>query len=127
MTWRWSPEFSESEMKCRCGCGMLPPADFMDKLVALRRACGFALPVTSGARCPSHNEKVSATKSRTGPHTRGAVDIAVSHDKAFALMRKAIEAGATGVGLNQKGGSRFVHIDWLPNGEGQPRPHVWSY
>ncbi len=34
-----------------------------------------------------------------------------------------------GIGIKQKGdyASRFVHLDDLPNGSGQPRPWCWSY
>ena len=124
--WRW-PNFTASEMSCRCGCGMLPPDEFMDRLQALRTVCGFPFTITSGARCPDHNAKVSATKSRTGPHTIGAADIAVSHEQAYNIIRHALNCGVTGLGVDQKGGSRIVHVDWLPGADGQPRPHIWSY
>lgn len=33
----------------------------------------------------------------------------------------------TGIGIQQKGGDRYIHLDNLPNAPGQPRPTVWSY
>ena len=33
----------------------------------------------------------------------------------------------TGVGINQKGSSRFIHLDQLHEKDGYPRPTIWSY
>jgi zinc D-Ala-D-Ala carboxypeptidase len=122
-----TPHFSRSEVECRCGCGMLPKQDFMDKVEALRVAYGKPLAVTSAARCPNHNARVSAT-GRTGPHTTGrAIDLAVDRGNAYRLLRMALEAGFSGLGFQQKGAGRFLHLDDLPNAPGQPRPTVWSY
>lgn len=119
--------FPDSELACKCGCGMLPAKDFMDKVEALRRSLGFPMAVTSAARCPDHNAKVSGT-GRTGPHTTGrAIDLAVSGSKAYALVSSATFMGFSGIGVQQKGGGRFIHLDDLPNAPGQPRPTVWSY
>jgi uncharacterized protein YcbK (DUF882 family) len=107
---------------------MLPTQDFMDKVESLRVAFGKPLKVNSAARCPTYNAKVSATKSRTGPHTTGrAIDFDVTHADAHDLARRAFAAGYTGIGVQQKSGGRFLHIDDLPNAPGQPRPHLWSY
>jgi zinc D-Ala-D-Ala carboxypeptidase len=122
-----TPHFSDAELACRCGCGMLPKQDFMDKVEALRVAYGKPLAVTSAARCPNHNARVSAT-GRTGPHTTGrAIDLAVDRGNAYRLLRMALEAGFSGLGFQQKGAGRFLHLDDLPNAPGQPRPTVWSY
>ena len=119
--------FTPAELACKCGCGFMPAPDFMARVQRLRDAVGFALPVSSAARCPEHNAKVSHT-GRTGPHTTGrAIDLKVSHEKAFAVVCEAVRLGFTGIGVNQKGDSRFVHVDDLPNAPGQPRPTVWSY
>lgn len=119
--------FSDSELACKCGCGMLPAKDFMEKVEALRRSLGFPMAVTSAARCPDHNAKVSGT-GRTGPHTTGrAIDLAVSGSKAYAVVSSATFMGFTGIGVSQKGGGRFIHIDDIPNGPASPRPYVWSY
>lgn len=115
--------FPKHELVCRCGCGMLPEQSFMDKIETLRIAAGFKFPVSSAARCPAHNNKVSGT-GLTGPHTTGrAIDIAVSRAQAYRLLVLALAAGFSGIGVSQKGSSRFIHLDDLIVG----RPSVWSY
>ena len=100
--------------------------DFLKKLDALRDKCGFPFVITSGYRCPKHNQAVSNT-GPTGPHTTGeAADIACSHDKAYMVVRYATELGFIGVGVAQKGTSRFIHLDTLTAPE-FPRPNVWTY
>ena len=106
---------------------MLPKQDFMDKVEALRLAYGKPLAVTSAARCPNHNARVSGT-GRTGPHVTGrAIDLAVDRGDAYRLLRMALEAGFSGLGFQQKGAGRFLHLDDLPNAPGQPRPTIWTY
>ena len=79
--------FSVAEMACKCDkCGHRADMtdEFMEKIQLLRDKLGVPLKVTSGFRCPDHNAEVSATASRTGPHTTGqAVDFAVSRELAF--------------------------------------------
>lgn len=125
MTWR---HFKVDEFKCRCGCGRNEMSSgFIDMLDDLREACGFAMPVNSGYRCPDHNAKVSST-GRTGPHTTGrAVDIRVSRKEAYELLMWASRMGFTGIGVKQHGEVRYIHLDNLPAAEGQPRPTIWSY
>lgn len=125
MTWKF---FNLDEFKCRhCGENKIAH-DFIDKLDALRQSCGFALPVTSGYRCPVYNAAVSNTGA-AGPHTTGrAVDFGLRGVQALTLVQLALSRGVfTGIGLNQKGVGRFVHLDDLPNGPSQPRPTCWTY
>jgi hypothetical protein len=56
-----------------------------------------------------------------------AVDIAISHEKAYKLIASAIKHGFTGIGVKQKGGGRFIHLDISEGDESRPRPHIWSY
>lgn len=35
--------------------------------------------------------------------------------------------GFTGIGINQKGGNRFIHLDDCGPTTGRPRPTMWSY
>lgn len=122
-----TPHFPDAELECKCGCGMLPKQDFMDKIEGLRVAYGRPLIVSSAARCPTYNDKVSGT-GRTGPHTTGrSIDFAVDRKAAWELLGLAMEFGFSGIGVNQKGGKRFLHLDDLPDAPGQPRPTVWSY
>lgn len=118
-----TPNFSTDELKCKCGCGMLPAKDFMLKVQVLRDQLGFSMPVTSAARCPKHNAAVSAT-GINGPHTTGrAIDIGVRGEQAVMLIKAALNSGFTGIGVSQKGTSRFIHLDDLQHG----RPTIWSY
>jgi uncharacterized protein YcbK (DUF882 family) len=122
-----TPHFSSVELACKCGCGKLPRLAFMEKIETLRLAYGKPLKVTSAARCPEHNVKVSGTGG-TGPHTTGrAIDFAIDRGDAYQLASLAFASGFTGIGFQQKGSNRFLHVDDLPNAPGQPRPTVWSY
>lgn len=122
-----TPHFSDAELACKCGCGMLPDPEFMARIEAVRVEAGFAMPVSSAARCAKHNAATSGT-GFTGPHTTGrAIDFAVDRDRAYKVLAIAMRHGFTGIGIQQKGFGRFVHIDDLPNKTGQPRPTLWSY
>lgn len=119
--------FTEKELTCKCGCGkQLMKDDFMAKVIELRRKCGFPFSVSSAYRCPAHNNRVSSS-GLTGAHTTGrAIDIAVQGKQALILLKEAAAMSFTGIGVNQKGGGRFIHLDDLPPNWG-PRPNVWSY
>lgn len=123
--------FTQDELTCKCGCGQQKMnADFMAKVVKLRKLFGAPLRVNSAYRCPAHNTKVSNTGPR-GPHTTGrAMDFGVSGREMLALLDCARKLGLfTGFGLNQKGPyeGRFLHLDDLTEPEEKPRPHVWTY
>lgn len=122
-----TPHFTAAELACKCGCGMLPAQDFMDKVEKLRVTVGFPLPVTSAARCPEHNAKVSSS-GKDGPHTTGrAIDLGVFGGKAHSVLAAALSMGFTGIGVAQKGGGRFIHLDDLQSTDKRFRPYVWSY
>ena len=118
--------FKDSEFKCKC-CGVAKmDEEVIQMLDLLRQKCGFPIILTSAYRCPKHNVAVSKT-GPTGPHTTGkAVDVACSHEKAYQVVKYAIELGFTGIGVAQKGGSRFIHLDTL-EAPHYPRPNVWTY
>lgn len=121
-----SLHFSNEELACK-HCGKMEiPQEAIERLDRLRDALGFALPLSSAYRCPEHNAAVSTT-GLNGPHTKAAFDIAVDGAKAFLVVQAALAEGFTGIGVQQKGAGRFVHVDALPNEPGQPRPTVWSY
>lgn len=119
MNWSDITFFSKEEFECPC-CGKeLMDQAFVEKLDAVRESMGFPFPITSGYRCPDYNDQISST-GRTGPHTTGqAADIGLSHQQARkALYALAIRFG--GIGLNQKGSGRFIHVDTLA-------PRIWTY
>jgi uncharacterized protein YcbK (DUF882 family) len=119
--WSRYPNFKRDEFTCRCGCGrneMKP--EFLERLQALRAAYGKPLHVTSGYRCPQH--PVEAAKAQPGMHATGlAADIGVSGAEAVQVLRLALEAGFKGIGVQQKGNGRFIHVDM------RETPTVWSY
>ncbi len=115
--------FTPAELACSC-CGKLPPdtpewdaqLELADKL---RGECGFPLTVTSGYRCASH--PIEAAKDCPGMHTYGAMDFRVRGRYAHILLKKAMCLGFTGIGVQQKGHVRFIHLDL------REEPTVWSY
>ena len=121
--------FTKEEMQCHCGCGKCDMnLDFMDKLETLRVMYGQPIIISSGYRCPVHNNNISSTGSK-GPHTTGkAVDIKVYGTDAYNLLKFAFHYGFTGIGIMQKGprDGRFIHLDTVDS-EKAPRPWIWSY
>ncbi len=117
--------FTDAELRCRCECGGLPPQAFQDALEELRVEYGKPMRLSSAWRCPAYNARVSKT-GRTGPHTKGAVDVLIWGREAQALLKCALRLGWTGVGVAQNGPheARFLHLDRL---ETEMRPWVWSY
>lgn len=98
----------------------------MDRLLALRLAYGKPMPISSGYRDKTH--PIEAKKVTTGTHTTGrACDVAVTGKDAYRLVELAYQYGFTGIGINQKGSSRFVHLDDCGPAAGRPRPTMWSY
>ena len=118
--------FTDDELKCQhCGSEGID-GYFMAKIDNLREELGFAFPVTSGYRCPEH--PIEARKKAPGAHTTGkAIDIGVSGNEAYILIEAAIRDNFTGIGINQKGDGRFIHLDIIPHSSSSPRPWIWSY
>lgn len=121
--------FSREELQCSCeACGhaCFMDDDFIAVIDQLRSLYGKPLKISSGFRCPDHNEKVSST-GRSGPHTTGkACDFYVARGSAFELTKLIFTLPFTGVGFQQKGAGRFIHVDLLRSPEAV-RPTVWSY
>jgi zinc D-Ala-D-Ala carboxypeptidase len=125
MKWDDYPNFTESEFRCRHTgkCEMRP--DFMVRLQRLRLAYGKPMKITSGFRDRTH--PVEARKASTGAHALGrACDVSVTGADAIRLMVLAVEMGFTGIGVQQKGEGRFIHLDDVPSNQ-LPRPALWSY
>ena len=119
--------FSIKELACQhCGEeGM--NEDFMAKIEFLRQELGFPFVVTSAYRCKDHPIEAKKT-SGPGAHSSGrAIDIAVRGEEAHKLLKKAFSMGLGGIGVNQKGSSRFIHLDDLDQSASHTRPWVWSY
>jgi uncharacterized protein YcbK (DUF882 family) len=122
MDWSRYPNFKESEFACRhCGQTKMD-TDFMHRLQLLRDRFKKPMTITSGYRCPQH--PIEAAKSAPGPHSTGkAADIAVQGADAHRLLSISLELNFTGIGVQQKGDKRFLHLDTLT----EQRPTIWSY
>jgi len=123
MDWSLYPNFSAKEFDCsHCGKNEMRP-EFMGKLQAFRMQYGKPMRITSGYRCPEH--PLEAKKSKPGAHASGlACDVGVDGQEAYDILKLAFQLGFKGIGVNQKGTGRFIHLDML---EEAPRPNVWSY
>lgn len=119
--WSVYKHFTRGEFVCKCGCGRadMQPL-FLGRLQALRMIWGKPMIITSGYRCPEH--PVEKAKANPGTHAQGiAADIGVSGADAVALLRLALDANFTGIGVQQKGSGRFLHLDI------REHPAIWSY
>lgn len=128
--WRWPHVHPQREWACKGSGVILIVPSFLDRIENLRTRVGFALPINSGYRSPSHNAAVSFTGD-DGPHTTGrAVDIAVHGVRALEVLAAAMQLGFTGFGLKQDGPvqGRYIHLDDLEsNTDGRVRPALWTY
>lgn len=119
--WSVYKHFSRGEFACKCGCGRadMQPL-FLGRLQALRMIWGKPMIITSGYRCPDH--PVEKAKASPGTHAQGiAADIGISGADAVTLLRLALDANFTGIGVQQKGSGRFLHLDI------REHPAIWSY
>jgi len=123
VNWSDYPNFSAKEFNCsHCGKNEMKP-EFMQKLQQLRTTYGKPMRITSGYRCPQH--PIEAAKSAPGAHSSGcAADVGVQGSEAHQVLSLAMQIGFTGIGVQQKGTGRFLHLDTL---QGSTRPTVWSY
>ena len=122
---RW-PNFSAAEFRCQHTGADGMDATFMDRLQALRADFGKPMVISSGYRDPSH--PIEAAKPQPGAHASGrACDVRVEGGEALELVALAYRHGFTGIGVQQKGGGRFIHLDDLPHAPNRPRPWIWSY
>ena len=124
INWGKYPNFSAKEFICsHCGGDGIQEA-LLGKLQAMRTEYGKAIKITSGYRCPQH--PIEAKKSSPGAHALGlAADIAAEGEEAYKILNLAFKHGFTGIGVQQKGTGRFVHVD-VRSGQ-LPTPAVWSY
>lgn len=130
MIWDELRFFKKTEFDCPCCGGNQMSETFLRKLDDHRGRVDFPFIVTSGYRCPNHNEQVSST-GRNGPHTTGrAVDLAIFGRNAHRLIQQGALGGwYSGIGLKQHGphAARFVHLDDLEQTDGRFRPTIWTY
>jgi uncharacterized protein YcbK (DUF882 family) len=122
--WSKYPNFSESEFRCKHTgkCEMRP--EFLAVLQAIRTEYGKPMRITSGFRDRTH--PAERAKVTAGAHAMGvAADIGVEGGDALRLVEIALKHGIRRIGVQQKGGGRFIHLDL--GGPGLASPAFWSY
>ena len=130
---RW-PNFSFNELACQETSDCEMNESTMDRLQALRSEYGRGLRISSGFRSALHSieakKKDPEGNPRPGAHATGrAIDIAIRGEDAYMILSLATSLGFTGIGVSQKGDSRFLHLDDIQTADNfhAPRPSVWSY
>ena len=125
MNWELYKNFTAKEFACQhCGKEGIKE-ELLNRLQALRTFLNFSFVVSSGYRCQSI---LSKQKNLSLVRTLQvlAVDILCRGTEAYKIITHAQEYGL-GIGVNQKGNSRFIHLDIADHTEEKPRPTVWSY
>ncbi len=118
--------FKPKELACRHTGDQGFDPDFLKTLNAIREECGFSFALSSAYRSPEH--PIEARKEVKGAHTHGkAVDILASGENALEIIRVAQKHGIQRIGIQQKGGGRFIHLDACTEEDGFPCPAIWSY
>lgn len=112
--------FKREEFSCPCCGENLVKASLIDKLDVAREQAGVPFVITSGYRCPKHNEDVGGVPNSS--HTRGyAADIKVNGSRdRFAVVQGLVIAGFNRIGVS----SGFVHADIDPD---SPPDVLWTY
>ena len=124
--------FTADEMRCKCGTCAMPINDpefvsFMRMAQGLRDFLDFPWRLNSGYRCSRYNDQIYVDQGSEpgehldGPHTKGAMDIGVSFERMYLLVKGAM-AREMGVGVKQHGpvAKRYVHLDNLGS-------RFWTY
>lgn len=119
-------DFSEWEFKCKCGCGIcIVDAGFLIKLQNTRTIAGIKFTISSGCRCPSHNNSESRNEKSDHLTTEEiaceGADIVCnnSHDR-YLIINAAITAGFKRIGPHEI----FIH---LGSAKRNPQEVLWLY
>ncbi len=99
--------FNKREFNCRC-CGAISiSANLVLKLDLARELAETPFIITSGYRCPKHNQQVGGV--RNSAHVLGlAVDVAVPNNVVrLNIIRGLIIAGFRRIGISKD----FIHAD----------------
>lgn len=105
-----SEHFSESELACRCGCGVNGVVqELLDALEAFRSLVGVPVTINCAYRCAAHNAKIGgAPKSQHVPGR--AADVKVRGKTARDLYDLAIQVPAIhGLGVDDH--RQYLHLD----------------
>jgi len=108
---RISKNFNLSEFSCKC-CGSVKiDSEVVKRLQLMRDKIQKPIIITSGYRCPKHNQEVGGAENSY--HTQGlAVDIVVDGYSLDELEMIAKEVGFRGLGIYRS--ANFIHLDLGP-------------
>ena len=118
-----SKYFSENEIACKCGCGLVIHNAQLESIMdAIREEYGLALIANSWTRCPDNNAAEPDAKPDSA-HLKGmAVDIRVLDSPMRYDILKIIFRRDD---INRVGIARtFIHIDIDTS---KPQEVVWLY
>lgn len=117
LNWDMYPNFKKDEFRCsETGENEMQPR-FLEMLQMLREEYGKPMKITSGYRSPNHS--IEKRKAKPGTHAHGiAADIYCTGPDKFRLVKLAINAGFTGIGV----ASNFIHLDCS-----RERCAIWGY
>jgi len=102
-----SKHFSRQEFACQCGCGFdTVDSVLIEALESIREHFDSPVTITSGCRCPEHNNAVGG--SDNSQHKKGrASDIKVSGTSPEIVSNYAKSLGILSVGTY----ATFTHVD----------------
>ena len=112
--------FKKEEFACPC-CGQVHIEDeFIERLDKARYVANVPFIITSGYRCPKHNEEIGGVPDSA--HVKGlAADIKCTDSSSrFKIVDAAIACGLKRIGI----GADFIHLDYDLE---KPRPIIWTY
>ena len=125
-----STHFTHDELSCDC-CnrtaldnGVMTETEFknfLKELEKLRSAVNEPMIITSAYRCQRHNAEVGSKPTSRHTAVGDAVDVYCSDELALKLVSNAYRLGWKGIGVNQNGNGRYIHLDRRDN------PTMWSY
>mgnify|MGYP003667007285 CR=1 FL=1 len=148
---KYAPHFTRSEFVCKHTGKCEMQAETMGRLHLQRRIYGRPMDIQRGSGYRDATHPVEVRKAEPGAHARGrAADTPVAggaarrflfatalvsaveagllaEEQARAWLPEMLKHGFTGIGVHQKGGGRFIHLDDATRADGLPRPAVWSY
>ncbi len=120
MSKQLTPHFTDTELACRCGCGLGPSQELLDFLEAVRLIYGRPIHIASGVRCVDHNRDVGGAPDSAHPRCTavdpsdpGGEDLLdlIAAIVVVQVARKARGAKGGGFGMGVKNGVRCIHAD----------------
>jgi zinc D-Ala-D-Ala carboxypeptidase len=121
-----SKNFSRDELKCSFSGECEIEEDALQRLQALRDEWGKPIRLSSAYRS-AENPRERTKKTGPGYHHgfngKGgqAFDVLIAGEDVVPFIALAIKHGFKGIGVNQKGNQRFIHIDT------RDKYACWSY